>query len=148
MIANHTGAGRRSHGRRSCHRPAAQQMLTNKTLAFTLAVILAALSVAGTAHAQFPSPLPTPTVVPTLTPHPLPTPRSFHCNCFRSGQPVAWAGQVQASSFFQARQAAAGACMAALGARPGAPPLLRPAPFAVPTLEPPLFNPCSNCACN
>jgi hypothetical protein len=43
---------------------------------------------------------------------PVPTPRVFSCSCFGSGSRTRWMGQVQASSYFTARQSAVNSCLA------------------------------------
>ena len=41
-----------------------------------------------------------------------PTPRVFYCSCFGAASPTRWMGQVQAPSYFAARQAAVNSCLA------------------------------------
>jgi len=93
-----------------------------------------------------PSPLPT----PAPTPRPFNVTRLFHCNCTSPGNPVLWAGNVEASSYFQARQMGTSQCLAYIGAKPVSP--LIPTPVAAsgapPTFAPLTANPCMNCACN
>ncbi|HUN59070.1 MAG TPA: hypothetical protein VMU41_13225 [Candidatus Binataceae bacterium] len=51
--------------------------------------------------------------VPTpATPAPTPSEQTFNCSCFGPGMPTAWMGQVVSSSYFNAQQAAEGACVA------------------------------------
>jgi hypothetical protein len=94
-----------------------------------------------------PSPMPS----PMPTPRPESVSRSFHCNCTSAGQPVLWAGFVQATNYFQARQMATTQCLAYIGERPVSPLIPTPAPVgfgAPPTFMPLGVNPCSQCACN
>ncbi|HLW71818.1 MAG TPA: hypothetical protein VKS22_14480 [Candidatus Binataceae bacterium] len=115
--------------------------------------------------------LPTPTAaVPT------PGPQVFNCSCSGAAVQTSWMGQVSASGFFAARQAATGACLAYNERRPHPPPLLathQASAFgSVATLPQGFENPsaataagttlpgtlttssvgqlaaCSNCACN
>ena len=51
-------------------------------------------------------------VAPLPTSHPTPAARVFNCSCFGPGNPTHWMGQVTAPSYFGARQAATGACLA------------------------------------
>lgn len=56
-----------------------------------------------------------PSLVPVATPAtPAPTPseQTFNCSCFGPGSPTAWMGQVVSASYYAARQAAEGACVA------------------------------------
>jgi hypothetical protein len=66
-----------------------------------------------------PTPLPTPAPAPTIAP--INITRTFHCNCTSPGNPVLWAGNVQATGFFQARQMGTSQCLAYIGAKPGSP---------------------------
>jgi hypothetical protein len=121
-----------------------------------------------------PTPMPTPVPIsaPTPTPATISAIRLFHCNCYNYGQPVVWAGNVQASGYFQARQVAGGQCLAYLGLTPVSPYIPAPAngplaanaqvtpnPFLTYPLDsaqnagsyrPPIpaNNPCYSCACN
>ena len=52
------------------------------------------------------------------TPRALNVTRLFHCNCTSPGNPVLWAGNVQASSYFQARQMGTSQCLAYIGGKP------------------------------
>ncbi len=124
-------------------------MLTKKILLASFVTILAAWAVPQGAWAQAAIPTSVPTPVATPTPQPMVVTRTFHCSCSTGGQPVVWAGNVSASSYFQARQQAVGQCMAAIGAQPES-PLISPqsSGLVMPTPQPPMFNPCSNCACN
>jgi hypothetical protein len=107
----------------------------------------------GNSEAQqaFVPAVPTPAPIQTIAPTPLATPALFHCSCSTPGQPVVWAGSISAPSFFLARQAAGGRCLAALRAKPTSPFIPPPgggfAP-ALPVPPAPLVNPCSACACN
>jgi hypothetical protein len=77
--------------------------------------------------------------------------RSFHCNCTSAGQPVIWAGNVLATTYFQARQLAVSQCSAYLGAKPISPLIPTPAAVAAaaaPTFAPIVVNACGQCACN
>ncbi len=107
----------------------------------------------GNGRAQQGTIVPTPSPLPSATPTPRPETisRSFHCNCTTAGQPVLWAGFVQATSYFQARQMATTQCLAYLGEKPVSP--LIPTPAAALAGSTPVFptltvNPCSQCACN
>lgn len=117
-----------------------------------VAVTLAVLLLPGRGRAQIGTIIPTPSPQPTAkpTPRPATVTRLFHCNCTSPGNPVLWAGNVQASSYFQARQMGTGQCLAYLGFKPTSP--LLPTPVAAlparPTFAPLGVNPCSNCACN
>jgi hypothetical protein len=96
-------------------------------------------------------PTPSPIPSPSPTPHLINALRSFHCNCTSAGNPVLWAGNVQATGYFQARQLASGQCLGYIGAKPVSPMVPTPnaaAALAVPTLLPLGVNPCANCACN
>jgi hypothetical protein len=119
--------------------------------AAALAVTTLAIPAIAFAQAAVPSPAPTPSITPTPQATPTPVLHAFRCSCSTPGQPVVWAGQVSALNFFSARQAAVGHCLSAIGAKPVS-PLIPPAslPFtaALPTPLPPMFNPCSSCACN
>jgi hypothetical protein len=120
-----------------------------------------------------PAPTPLPVSVPTATPANYSAVRAFRCNCSSYGEPVIWAGNVEAIGYFQARQAAGGQCLAYLGLTPNSPYIASPAagplggsnatatpnPFLTYPLDaaqnsgsyrPPVpgNNPCSNCACN
>ena len=121
-------------------------MLSKKIQILLLAAILAAAAAPDRARAQPATPVATPTTVPTFTPLPMATARAFHCSCSGPGQPVAWAGMVQAQSYFQARQQASGQCLGALSALPVPPSI--PTGLVTPTPVPPVFSPCANCACN
>ena len=75
--------------------------------------------------AQLPAPVstaiaPSPLAVPSI-PAAYSTPglRTFNCSCYGSGSPVNWIGQVSASGYASASQAASGAC---LGSEKGEPP--------------------------
>jgi hypothetical protein len=102
--------------------------------------------------AQVGTVIPTPSPIPTpiATPRPGTVARSFHCNCTSAGQPVLWAGNVQATSYFQARQLATSQCLAYIGAKPVSPLIPTPAVAfgAQPTFAPLAVNPCGLCACN
>ena len=96
-------------------------------------------------------PTPQPTASPAPTPRPINISRTFHCNCTSPGNPVLWAGNVQATGYFQARQMGTSQCLAYLGAKPASPLISTP---VVNAQETPVFtsyltiNPCMNCACN
>ena len=69
------------------------------------------------APSQLPAPVST-LVAPPLAPVPAPptpappvTARVFNCSCFGPGSSTHWMGQVQAPSYFGARQSALGACL-------------------------------------
>jgi len=106
----------------------------------------------GRGRAQLATNIPTPSPQPTAmpTPRPINVTRLFHCNCTSPGNPVLWAGNVQASSYFQARQMGTSQCLAYIGAKPLSPLLPTPAAAsgAPPTFAPLTANPCMNCACN
>lgn len=61
-------------------------------------------------------------------PSPTPTPAAqvFNCTCFGPGTRTHWMGRVQSTSFFDARQAAAGACLSFNLTRAPASPLIPP----------------------
>jgi len=42
----------------------------------------------------------------------VPTPRVFYCSCFGAASPTRWMGQVQAATYFAARQTAVNSCLA------------------------------------
>jgi hypothetical protein len=116
-------------------------------------VTLLMLLLPGRVRAQIgtviPTPVPPPTALPT--PKPVTVTRSFHCNCTSPGNPVLWAGNVLASSYFQARQLGTSQCLAFLGFKPTSPLIPTPAAGfggAAPTFAPLGVNPCSSCACN
>lgn len=104
--------------------------------------------------AQVPTPMPTLAPTPTITPTPAITTQLFSCSCSTPGQPVVWAGRVQAPSFFFARQLAERQCLGYLGAQ--APSPIIPTPSAAGELgggggggsSQAMANPCSDCACN
>ncbi|HLH77504.1 MAG TPA: hypothetical protein VKV28_11915 [Candidatus Binataceae bacterium] len=148
-------------------------MATNDRTGLALIILLLAVLAPGTLWAQatiIPTPAPTPAPAPTATPAQLGA-RSFYCNCAAFGQPVSWAGQVQALNYFLARQTAGGECLAYLGLAPQSPYIAPPvsgfggaaAPQGTPNpyvLDPlaaaqipqrpplPANNPCASCACN
>jgi hypothetical protein len=69
------------------------------------------------APAQLPAPVTT-AIAPVLAPvptlavaSPTPSPQVFNCSCYGRATPASWMGQVSASGFFAARQAAVGACL-------------------------------------
>jgi len=115
-----------------------------------IALFLALLPAPARAQIGTVIPTPAPTASPMPTVRPPTVSRSFHCNCTSAGQPVIWAGYVQASSYFQARQAAVSQCSAYLGSKPFSP--LIPTPAAVaqagPTFAPLVVSACGQCACN
>lgn len=106
----------------------------------------------GRGRAQLATTVTTPSPVPTPmpTPRPITITRLFHCNCTSPGNPVLWAGNVEATSYFQARQLGTSQCLAYLGAKPLSPSIATPVIAAETPI--PAFsltvNPCMNCACN
>jgi hypothetical protein len=70
------------------------------------------------APAQLPAPVTTaiaPVLAPVPTPpqaSPTPSARAFNCSCFGRATGTHWMGQVTAPGYFNARQAAVGACLA------------------------------------
>ncbi len=122
------------------------------TIFIPVVVTLLMLMLPGSGHAQVGTVIPTPSPQPTPPPTPRPgtVPRPFHCNCSSPGNPVLWAGNVQALNYFQARQMGTAQCLAYLGFKPTSP--LIPTPVvalpAIPTFAPLGVNPCSSCACN
>jgi hypothetical protein len=78
--------------------------------------------------AQLPAPVttlvaPALVSVPTLAAaSPTPGPQVFNCSCAGPGHPTSWMGQVDATGFFAARQAATGACLTYNQRREPAPP--------------------------
>jgi hypothetical protein len=104
----------------------------------------------GTAQVGTVIPTPSPIPTPIATPRPGTLSRNFYCNCSSAGQPVLWAGNVQATSYFQARQLATNQCLAYLGAKPVSPLIPTPALAfgAQPTFAPLAVNVCGSCACN
>jgi hypothetical protein len=115
-------------------------------------LILTVLMSPGRGRAQVGTVIPTPSPQPTAkaTPRPVNVTRLFHCNCTSPGNPVLWAGNVQASSYFQARQLGTNQCLGYLGFKPTSPLIPTPAVSlgARPTFAPLGVNPCSSCACN
>ena len=86
---------------------------------------------APSAPAPLPAPvqpegLPSLAVVPS-PPAALPTPvaRTFNCSCFGPATGTSWAGQVSASGYFAARQAATGACLTYNKSKHIAPPVVQ-----------------------
>jgi hypothetical protein len=90
--------------------------------------------------AQLPAPgqaLAAPSLIAAPTPTmaaPTPGPQVFNCTCSSSGHPTNWMGQVDASGFFAARQAATGACLAFTERR------LHPSPVGVATHQTSTFG--------
>jgi hypothetical protein len=118
-----------------------------------LAIVLMIMVLNERGHSQVGTIVPTPSPLPSPSPTPinLSTTRTFMCNCTSAGQPVLWAGTVQASGYFQARQMATSQCLAYLGEKPTSP--LMPTPEAAnvastPTLIPLVTNVCGLCSCN
>jgi hypothetical protein len=149
MIANHTLRRRRNHSvgdRRS------NIMLMKNNLILVLflfvAAILGSAVAPGQAHAQTPIPLPTLTPVPTATPQPMATTRTFHCNCFGPGKPVAWVGTVQAPNYFQASQQAISQCSGYLLGEITSPQIPMTSGLIQPSPTPIILGPCAHCACN
>jgi hypothetical protein len=101
-------------------------------------------------HAQLATTIPTPSPQPSASPTPRPgtIARLFHCNCTSPGNPVLWAGNVSATSFFQARQEGVTACLAYIAGKPVSPLIPTPVAASTPTFATPSVNPCMNCACN
>jgi hypothetical protein len=128
-------------------------------------------------HAQFaPTPAPfaatPPNGLPQLMPAPgipglsqasaSPTPRVFNCSCRQAPGPAQlpsfagtiWMGRVQASSFFMARQTAAGQCLQAFNNKttqsafipPRVSSFLPATPLG--TLPTPVVQLCGSCACD
>jgi hypothetical protein len=68
--------------------------------------------------AQLPAPIstaiaPSPLAVPSIpAAYSTPGARTFNCSCYGSGSPVKWLGQVSASGYASASQAASGNCLA------------------------------------
>jgi hypothetical protein len=120
-------------------------------IALVVATLLLAL-VFGRGRAQIGTIIPTPAPTASLMPTPRPATisRSFHCNCTFAGHPVIWAGNVEASSYFQARQIASVQCSAYLGSKPFSPLIPTPAVGvgAAPTFAPLVLSTCGQCACN
>jgi len=128
-------------------------MSRSRILVVLLVITLLVLMVIrGRSRAQVGTVIPTPSPIPsaTATPPPATVSRSFHCNCTSAGQPVIWAGNVTATSYFLARQAAVSACSAYLGSKPLSPLIPTPAAAtgAAPTFAPLAINACGQCACN
>jgi hypothetical protein len=115
-----------------------------------IAVAMLLLAQRGVAQIGTVIPTASPQPTPKATPRPVNLTRSFHCNCTSPGNPVLWAGNVQASGYFQARQLGTSQCLAYLGFKPTSPLIPTPAVSlgALPTFAPLGVNPCSNCACN
>lgn len=122
------------------------------SIALVIVMLMLAMVLQGRSRAQLATVIPTPSPIPTpiATPRPGTVTRSFHCNCTSAGQPVLWAGNVQALTYFQARQLAAAQCSAYLGAKPISPLIPTPAVAtgAAPTFAPIVVNACGQCACN
>ncbi len=128
-------------------------MMRSLKILIPVAVAMVVLFWPGRGRAQLatviPTPQPTPSPVPT--PKPINISRTFHCNCTSPGNPVLWAGNVQATGYFQARQMGTSQCLAYIGAKPVSPLIATP---VVNAQETPTFtsllttNPCVNCACN
>ena len=125
-----------------------------KSLKILVPVVAAAVVLFWPGHgrAQLATNIPTPSPIPTAkpTPRPINVTRLFHCNCTSPGNPVLWAGNVQATSYFQARQMGTNQCLAYIGGKPVSPIIPTPAVGlgAMPTFAPLTANPCMNCACN
>jgi hypothetical protein len=105
---------------------------------------------AGASRAQVVStPIATPAPIPT--PSPLSSMQTFSCSCSSPGQPVQWAGRLTASSYFQASQAAKGACLGYLTSKP-IPGLVAQQTnnftSALGSLAVTTTGTCANCACN
>ncbi|HZY60179.1 MAG TPA: hypothetical protein VFE56_10475 [Candidatus Binataceae bacterium] len=121
-------------------------------ISIPVVVTMMVLMMPGRGRAQLATTIPTPSPAPTAQPTPraATATRLFFCNCTSAGHPVTWAGTVQASSYFQARQLGTGQCLAFLGAKPISPVIPTPAAgfAAAPSFVGLPSNPCSNCACN
>ncbi len=121
-------------------------------IALVLVMLTLVLVLPRGGRAQVGTVVPTPSPIPTpvATPRPGTVARSFHCNCTSAGQPVLWGGNVQATSYFQARQLASSHCLAYIGGKPISPLIPTPAAAAggAPTFVPLGVNPCSQCACS
>jgi hypothetical protein len=114
--------------------------------AFALGLIVGA---AGASRAQVTSPIATP--APTPTPSPLSSTQTFSCSCSSPGQPVQWAGRLTASNYYQASQAAIGACLGYLTSKPVAGLVAQQTNnFTSPVgaLAVTTTGTCGNCACN
>jgi hypothetical protein len=125
---------------------------SKNAIALVVFVLMLLMLLPGNGRAQQGTIVPTPSPLPSATPTPRPgtISRSFHCNCTTAGQPVLWAGFVQALNYFQARQMATSQCLAYIGEKPVSPLIPTPAAAAQST---PIFpsltvNPCNQCACN
>lgn len=122
------------------------------SVALVIVVLMVAMVLRGRSRAQVGTVIPTPSPIPTpiATPRPGTVARTFHCNCTSAGQPVLWAGNVQALTYFQARQLAVTQCSAYLGSKPLSPLIPTPevALGVAPTFAPLAVNACGQCACN
>jgi hypothetical protein len=117
-----------------------------------IVMLMVAMVMMGRGRAQVGTVIPTPSPIPTISPTPRPgtVTRSFHCNCTSAGQPVLWAGNVLATTYFQARQLASAQCSGYLGSKPISPLIPTPAVVlgAAPTFAPLVVSACGQCACN
>jgi hypothetical protein len=156
MIANHTLTLGASVGGTNAGAKKGRHAMSRsiKALGLVILVLMLLMLLPANGRAQQGTIVPTPSPLPSATPTPRPESisRSFHCNCTSAGQPVLWAGFVQAMSYFQARQLATTQCLAYIGEKPASPLIPTPAPAvgfgAPPTFAPLAINPCSQCACN
>jgi hypothetical protein len=129
-------------------------MMSRLRLAIALLFIMAvfALVLHGRGRAQVGTVIPTPSPLPSATPTPRTgtLSRNSYCNCTAPGRPVIWAGNVQATGYFQARQLAVSQCSAYLGSKPVSPLIPTPAVSfgGAPTFAPLAVNACAQCACN
>jgi hypothetical protein len=131
-----------------------RNLMSRLKISIMLAIVMLTLMMAwpSRVHAQIGTVIPTPSPVatPSPTPQPYTVNRTFHCNCYTPGQPVIWAGNVQATSYFQARQMAESSCSGYLGEKPISP--LIPTPVQTTgiaqTFIPLAINVCGQCACN
>ena len=123
-------------------------MIAVAALALALMAMPAADLSAQVAAPIVPTPAPAPTPAPT--PFALPTSETFSCSCSSPGQPVIWMGQVSASSYVLAEQAAKGACLGYLGSKPISPFIQPPSSsiFGAPAQALSAPKQCTSCACN
>ena len=123
------------------------------SIALLIIMLMVGMVLRGRGRAQVGTIIPTASPIPTpiATPRPGTVARTFHCNCTSAGQPVIWAGNVQSTTYFQARQLAISQCSAYLGSKPISPLIPTPAVAlgsSPSTLAPLIVNACGQCACN